>query len=167
MTSIITIIVIGTGMIGFMIFGQLNTAFAEEDSATAPEGAVAVAPYYVTGDAVAVAPGYVGVGDAIVRVYQDEIPWFGENRDRATLLGLGKVIGTDYFIHPTSDLLGGIPSDTDVVILTSAVSGQGHANVNSAAAQANLDTFVQAGGVLIVDMGDNVGPLGYLAPGSI
>jgi hypothetical protein len=145
----------------FVLVLGISTSQAFADSTDVPSGE-AVAPQYVT-----VSEGEpASVGDATVRVYQDSIPWFGENRDAATLVALGKTLGVDYFVHPTSDLLNPIPGNTDVVIITSDGQGNGVGSVNDAAAQANLDAFVQAGGVLIVDMGDNNGGDGFMAPGS-
>ena len=104
----------------------------------------------------------------VVRVYQDEQPWFGANRAHATLLALGKVLNSDYFIHPLSALGAPIPAGTRVVILTSNSSGTpAQATVeNGAAVQANLSAFVNAGGTLIVDMGDNLTTGGFIAPGA-
>ena len=159
--TILSTIMLATLMLSAITLLTTQNAFAAEaDTTIAPEGGL-ITPEYVTE-----ADGIAAVGDAVVRVYQDSIPWGGENRDRSTLLSLGKVIGTDYFIHPTSDLLGGIPANTDVVIITSTGFGPLLPNVNSAAGQANLDAFVKAGGVLIVDMGDNDQVRSYMAPGS-
>ena len=63
----------------------------------------------------------------IIRVYQNAIPWFGENRNNATLLFLGKILGTDYFIHPISDLAVGIPCNTAVVLIPSNSYGSSEA----------------------------------------
>lgn len=134
-----------------------------QNTTAIPESAAASSPLYVDGNAPALLP----AGGAI-RVYKDSDAWFGENRDHNTLLALGRVLGTDYFIHPLADLFNPIPAHTAVVLLSSngvglltAVNAQ-----NAPAAQANLEAFVKAGGVLIVDMGDNVTNGGYLAPGS-
>ncbi|MBU3161487.1 hypothetical protein KPL37_17410 [Clostridium frigoris] len=102
----------------------------------------------------------------IIRVYQNSIPWFGENRNNATLLFLGKILGTDYFIHPMSDLAAGIPCNTAVVLIPSNSAGSATtaAEENDPNAQCNLKKFVKAGGVLIIDMGDNLLSGGYIAP---
>jgi hypothetical protein len=104
----------------------------------------------------------------IIRVYQNYIPWFGENRNNATLLFLGKILGTDYFIHPMSDLAVGIPCNTAVVLIPSNSEGSAitAAEENDPKAQANLKAFAMAGGVLIIDMGDNLATGGYIAPGA-
>jgi len=104
----------------------------------------------------------------IVRVYKDSNAWFGENRDHATLLALGKTVGQNYFIHPLVELADGIPPGTSVVLLPSNGVGSATATArqNGAAAQAALEAFVRQGGVLIVDMGDNDRQGGYRAPGS-
>ena len=72
-------------------------------------------------------------------------------------LGLVKGSSTGFGVRPTSELSTSIPADADVVILTSNWVGTGStiANVNDPQAQANLDAFVQAGGVLVVHLADN------------
>ena len=104
-----------------------------------------------------------------IEVFKDFDAWFGEAREASTLAVMGKVQGIDHFVHPMSELADGISPNADVVLLTS--NGVGDAvtrqRQNQPAAQANLEAFVRAGGVLIVDMGDNDAEGGYLAPGSI
>lgn len=102
----------------------------------------------------------------IIRVYQNSIPW--QNRNNATILSLGKVLGVDYFIHPLADLVLGIPKDTKVVLISSNSAGSKVAadEENLPIAQRNLECFVRGGGVLIVDMADNLNDGGYYAPGS-
>jgi hypothetical protein len=104
----------------------------------------------------------------IIRVYKDFDPWFGEARDNATLSAMGKVQGTDWFIHPTADCKLGIPAGTNVVIFTSNGVGDQNStnNQNDPACQQALQTFVNAGNILIVDMGDNYSGGGYMAPGA-
>lgn len=102
----------------------------------------------------------------VIRVYQNSIPW--NNRNNATILSLGKVLGVDYFIHPIIDLAIGIPKDTKVILIASNSQGSKVAadEENLHVVQRNLDCFVQAGGVLVVDMADNLRDGGYYAPGS-
>ncbi|HVG10499.1 MAG TPA: hypothetical protein VNM67_22530 [Thermoanaerobaculia bacterium] len=128
-----------------------------------PTGLRPQVPEYVNGPA----PDFINAVP-VIRVYQDSIPWFGENRDKSSILSLGKVLGVDYFIHPLSDLASGIPAGTAVVLITSNGFGNPSATTkqNAPAAQAALIAFVDSGGVLIVDMGDNEGSGGYKAPGS-
>lgn len=131
------------------------------DTAHPPDGIGVEEPGYVDGE---------GSGESpVIRVYKDSNAWFGENRDHSTLVALGKVLGEDYFVHPLSALSAPIPEETAVVLLTS--NGEGLASAvdaqNSAAAQTHLEAFVRAGGVLIVDMGDNVADGGFLAPGAL
>lgn len=104
--------------------------------------------------------------NGIIRVYQNSIPW--SNRTNATLLSLGKILGVDYFIHPLSDLAKGIPLNTKVVLIASNSAGSAlaAAEENLNVAQINLKYFVNRGGVLIVDMADNLSNGGYIAPGS-
>jgi hypothetical protein len=106
---------------------------------------------------------------SVIEVFKDFDAWFGENRDAATLTSLGKVPGIDYFVHPLRELADGISPNADVVLLTS--NGWGQASTrddqNAPAAQTNLGAFVQSGGVLIVDMGDNDAAGGFEAPGAI
>jgi hypothetical protein len=145
----------------FSVF-QLPVLAQESDSTQLPpEAAVALsAADYFTGPSQSHAP--------VVRVYRYSLPWFGENRDYYTLLSMGKIVGDDLFLHPLSDLSTGIPPNTAVVHIAS--NGYGYSTAvsqqNAAAAQANLASFVQAGGVLIVDMGDNAQSGGFIAPGS-
>jgi len=112
-------------------------------------------------------------GSTIILAYQDEMPWFGLNRAHATLVaappaGNGKILGDDYFIHPLSDLALGIPDAASVVLITSNSSGSSAqaATQNSPASQGALSAFLARGGTLIVDMGDNLSPDGFMAPGA-
>jgi hypothetical protein len=133
--------------------------------AASPPAAVAAPPLAREGpDALAVAAASSGV----IRVYKDSNAWFGENRDSATLASLGKTLGVDWFVHPIADCQSGIPAGTAVVLFTS--NGQGlpsaTAAQNAPACQAALAAFLDGGGVLIVDMGDNDGGGGFMAPGA-
>jgi hypothetical protein len=130
-------------------------------TADVPAGARA-APHY-DDDRVAAA-----AARPIIRVYQNERPW-GANRAHATLLRLGKVRGSDYFIHPLSALSSGIPAGTAVVLITSNSHGDPTQarQQNAPAAQAALRAFLQRRGVLIVDMGDNLDDGGFRAPGAV
>lgn len=145
------------------LLGLLGSSTVAAEDTTQVPAEVAVDDYNNEGPV-----GILAVADAIVRVYRDSIPWVGENRDVATLVSLGKVFGTDLFIHPLSDLSAGVPANTDLVLISSNGFGlaSAAANQNAAAAQAALDTFVQSGGVLIVDMGDNLFSGGFIAPGA-
>jgi hypothetical protein len=87
----------------------------------------------------------------IIRVYKNYNAW--SNRDHSTLVAIGKVLGTDWFIHSMSALQNPIPPGTDVVLITSASSGDYLNQITQErdpAAQANLESFVRAGGVLIL-----------------
>jgi hypothetical protein len=151
-----------------MVVGLMVQVDANASPTTQPPaGFQPKKPNYVTAKQ-SDAPAIAAVG-AVIRVYQDFFPWFGEGRDQATLLALGKILGVDYFIHPVSDLSAGIPADTAVVLITSNSFGSPEtaAAQNDPTAQANLDAFVQAGGTLIVDMGDNLDPGGFIAPGAV
>ncbi len=101
----------------------------------------------------------------VIRVYKDSNAW--SSRDDATLTALGKTQGTDWFIHPVSDCQNGIPAGTDVVLFTS--NGYGSSSTatdqNDSICQTSLNDFLNDGGVLIVDMGDNLSSGGYIAPG--
>ncbi len=142
------------------------SAAENQDTTTPPEGALFEPPLYTQ----KMNPrGAEKVGGPVIRVYKDSNAWFGENRDHNTLLSLGKVLGLDYFIHPLSALSSPIPAGTSVVLLSSNGAGLSSAvsAQNTAAAQDNLEDFIRAGGVLIVDMGDNVLGGGFRAPGAI
>lgn len=130
-------------------------------------------PTYATAKLIAADVAIAAAGP-VIRVYQDEQPWFGLNRANATLVaappaGLGKILGVDYFIHPLADLALGIPPGTAVVLITSNSFGvpTQAATQNSVAAQAALTAFLAGGGKLIVDMGDNLFSGGFIAPGSV
>ncbi len=134
----------------------------------------AARPEYVTGASGAQSSLRALTAAPVIRVYQDEMPWFGANRAHTTLVtavpsGLGKTLGSDYFIHPLSDLALGIPSGTTVVLITSNSEGSAAqaAAQSSAPAQAALAAFLEDGGKLIVDMGDNLSDGGFVAPGSV
>lgn len=101
----------------------------------------------------------------VVAIYKDYNAW-GTNREETILNSFGLVKGVDYVVRPTSDLVDGIPSGTSLIILTS-LSGSGYplANVNSPAAQANLDAWVKGGGWLLAHLADNVYGDGYMIPG--
>ena len=105
----------------------------------------------------------------VVEVFKDFNAWWDDDRDGATLAALGKVLGTDHFIHPMAELADGISPNADVVLITSNSWGDvaTRSAQNEPAAQANLAAFVRAGGVVIVDMGDNDYGGGYMAPGSV
>lgn len=136
-----------------------------QDTTMPPQGLMPVPPMY--SDGAVPPPALLGPGP-VIHAYKDSDAWFGENRDHATLLDLGFVPGVDYFIHPLADLSSPIPAGTTVVFLSSNGFGLPGAVVaqNAPAAQANMEAFVRAGGVLIIDMGDNVVDGGFLAPGS-
>jgi hypothetical protein len=136
----------------------------EEGSSTAVPDGDAAAPEYVE---VAAEMGLLANG-SVIRVYQDLIPWFGENRDRASILSLGKTLGSNYFIHPISALAGGVPPGTAVVLITSNSFGSSSPSVNQRqpAVQAALGSFLSSGGVVVIDMGDNDFSNGYIAPGA-
>jgi hypothetical protein len=136
----------------------------EEASTTAVPAGELTPPEYVEA-----AAGFgIDAHAPVIRTYKNFNAWFGENRDNATLLSFGKVLGHDYFVHPLSALSTGIPLGTAVVLITSNGAGNslGSSQQSAAAAQANLNAFVQGGGVLVVDMGDNDFNNGYRAPGA-
>ncbi|MEF9953358.1 MAG: hypothetical protein RSA01_05175 [Clostridium sp.] len=131
---------------------------------TPPEGYSPIIPEYVTEPTLKLK----SLPGPVIRVYENFIPWYGSNRNNATLLYLGAGLGVDYFIHPMSDLTGGIPSNTNVVLISSNSEGDLDTALqqNDSVAQANLKEFTQNGGVLIVDMGSNLVGGGFIAPGS-
>ena len=126
-------------------------------------------PDYTTGASVGTGAVAAMIGSPVIRTYKRTNAWFGENRDHATLLALGKVVGTDYFVHPLTDLALGIPAGTTVALMTSNGAGDPVASTeqSAVAAQATLAAFLSAGGVVIVDMGDNDGANGFRAPGAV
>lgn len=162
------VIITFLAVIGLILAGIKGISSAEElevSTTKPPAGVEAEIPNYVEGSFAL----FVLQSQPIIRVYKDYNAWWGENRDHATLLAIGKVPGVDYFIHPMSALLNPIPAGTKVVLITSNSYGYPSTRdtQNNPVAQANLDAFVKGGGILIVDMGDNDYGGGYLAPGSI
>ncbi len=106
---------------------------------------------------------------SVIEVFKDFDAWWGGNRDGSTLAALGKVLGVDWFVHPVSELADGISPNADVVLITSNSFGQPSTRDehNAPAAQANLAAFVARGGVLIIEMGDNLRDGGFRAPGAV
>jgi len=102
----------------------------------------------------------------VIRVYKNLDAW--TPREEQSLSALGKTQGTDWFVHLISDCASGIPAGTQVVYFTSNAYGDGvsTAQQRDPACQAALATFLAGGGKLVVDMGDNDGASGFLAPGS-
>jgi hypothetical protein len=136
-----------------------------QGSSTSPQrGLVPQKPVYVQ-DSIAVRG---SVPAPVIRVYKDTNAWFGENRDSATLSAIGKVLGVDWFVHPVAACQGGIPAGTAVVLFTSNGVGLSSSTAaqNHPACQAALAAFLESGGVLVVDMGDNDPVGGYRAPGA-
>lgn len=83
-----------------------------------------------------------------VRVYSDATAW--TSRLVPSLLAAGLARGIDFTEHVTTGIAQGIPEGTQVVWLGSNAGGHQLSidNVNSAAAQAALDAFVQKGACL-------------------
>jgi hypothetical protein len=107
-------------------------------------------------------------GGGVIRVYKGDEGW--GTRENASLIHLGLVLGTDWFIHPIAALGAGVPAGTDVVILPPNVfNAAAVAAQNSAAAQAAMTAFLATGGSLVVDLADNRTRTGdgYTAPGSV
>ncbi len=154
-------------LLSALALGAVPAAGAPPRSTSPPAGVQPQTPPYITGGGKAL--GLLKAASGVIRVYQDSLPWFGENRERASLLALGKIPGVDYFIHPLTDLAAGIPANTAVVLITSNGFGVPGAAVheNDPAALANLESFVRHGGILVVDMGDNLSPGGFRAPGAV
>ena len=155
------------GLAAVLVLGPASLAGAESpvDTTTAPGGEPAK-PAYSSGEVSSGNP--VATAAPVIRVYKDSNAWFGENRDESTLAALGKTLGSDWFVHPISDCQSGIPGGTAVVLFTS--NGFGLQSATAAqtdpACQASLASFVASGGVLVVDMGDNDGGGGFMAPGA-
>jgi hypothetical protein len=105
--------------------------------------------------------GASGVED-VVRVFRRNRPW--TDRDLHTLDSLG----LDYVVQPMKELQSAIPQNTSVVILSSNSNGSARAakQESDRIAQKHLSKFVHRGGVLIVDLADNLENGGYVAPGA-
>ena len=149
-----------------LVLGPASLATAEGPAGTTavPAGEPAAPDY--SGEALAL--NALASATPVIRVYKDSNAWFGENRDSASLLALGKTLGIDWFIHPISACQGGIPADTTVVLFTSNGFGSASATAaqNNPACQSSLTAFVAGGGVLVVDMGDNDSSASFMAPGA-
>jgi hypothetical protein len=106
--------------------------------------------------------------EGVVRVYQDEDPWWNAGRAYATLISIGKVEDEDYFAYELNQLREGIPEDTDLVVITSNSLGEPEQALRQShpAAQAALQDFLVRGGTVIIDMGDNLPSGGFIAPGA-
>jgi hypothetical protein len=102
----------------------------------------------------------------VIRVYKNYNSW--GLREETTLSALGKVPGTDWFTHPIADCKAGIPAGTSVVLFTSNAAGDSTSanEQNDPACQQSLRAFVNAGGILVVDMADNYAQGGFMAPGA-
>ncbi len=102
--------------------------------------------------------------------YRNYDPWFvpGAGGDTATLNAapFNFVVGTDYFIQPTSDLASGIPSTTSLIIFPSPSRSDVPAQITDQnAAAADLEAWVTAGGWLVVHGADNAPGAAYIVPG--
>jgi hypothetical protein len=99
-------------------------------------------------------------------VFRSLRPW--TNRDLATLRSLGVDRGSGYRVEPMTALRHPIPKGTAVVIVSSNSEGSAEAAREEAApaAQRNLERFVHTGGVLVVDLADNLFHGGYRVPGA-
>lgn len=101
----------------------------------------------------------------VLRMYKDANLW--GPRDERTLMALGKERGTDWFLHPTVDLLSPIPAATDIVFISAQyANAESFTNERSPVAQANLTDFLGRNGVLVVEMADTDRYTGYIAPGT-
>ena len=111
--------------------------------------------------------GYAGLP---VIIYKDYDAWINEAREEKTLQAapFNMVRNRDYEVRPTSMLAAGIPSDTALVIITSNSKDwtSTAVNVRSTAARGALDTYVRAGGTLIMHLADrSPEQFRFLAPG--
>lgn len=101
----------------------------------------------------------------VLRMYKDENLWLP--RDERALMAMGKDRGSDWFLHPTADLLSPMPSATDVVFISAQYANSvSFTNEGSPAAQANLAEFLGRNGVLVVELADTDRYTGYVAPGT-
>jgi hypothetical protein len=138
------------------VVGMIGSASASSHRTTAPTSAGS------SFDRAAVAGG----GGSVVRVFQRDKPW--TSRHLKTLNSLGLERDADYFVQPMKDLQNPIPRNTSVVIISSNSSGSTKAadQESDPVAQKHLSRFVHRGGVLIVDLADNLEEGGYAVPGA-
>jgi hypothetical protein len=163
----------------------LNVSEADAELTTHPIGAPST---YTDGPSASVSSARVGAAGlapllsvavaaptadprTVVRIYKDHDAWRSISdggRDEASLVSMGKVKGTDFFVHPVSSLASGIPAGTRVVIITANSAGNTATSAaqRSDAAQEKLVEFLQTGGTLLVDLADNEPAEGYRAPGA-
>jgi hypothetical protein len=158
-------------LVVYAAFSTVIWAQAPKDSTVLPDDYQPGAVEYTRGDLTAKIPGSLSPGESsggVVRIYQDSIPWVGDNRHVATFNALGLVAGVDYFIHPITDCQSGIPEDTKLVVFPSNAAGLPSAstNQNHRKCQKALEKHLADGGVLLVDMADNDIGGGFVAPGS-
>ena len=113
----------------------------------------------------------LSLGDAApgsFRIYKNDMNW--GLRDEHSLQAIGLMFGTQYIVRPVSDLLNGVPAGTKVVLMTPNVGNSFLATQqNSSAIQGQLVAFLRTGGVVMIDMADNLSAagLGYRAPGTV
>lgn len=109
-----------------------------------------------------------GTSEAVFSIYKDFDAWWNEGRDNATLRGMGKSLGADWFTPRVADCKNGVSPETDVLVFTSNSYGDYSTRnaQNSAECQASLTEYLGGGDTLIVDMGDNDPGGGFKAPGA-
>jgi DNA-binding beta-propeller fold protein YncE len=85
------------------------------------------------------------------RIYRDAESYWGDRSvEESALVEAGYVLGASLFIHPVADLQRGVPDDTAVVVLPAAGPAAVR-SVDGRPVQDALSSFLDSGGVLIVD----------------
>lgn len=106
-----------------------------------------------------------GAYSPALRMYKDASDIWGP-RDERTLMALGKTLGSDWYRHPTVDLLSPIPAGTDIVFLSAQyANAESFINQRHIDAQSNQTNFLARNGVLVVELADTDRLTGYIAPG--
>jgi len=104
--------------------------------------------------------------DGDIVLYRNYDPWGAADTAVLNAAPFNYVEGTDYLIAPVSDMQAGIPATTSLVILPSASSGDMNNQISDQiAAAAELESWVRAGGWLVVHGADNDNSLAYSVPG--
>ncbi|MEX2154844.1 MAG: hypothetical protein WD825_15990 [Gemmatimonadaceae bacterium] len=93
-----------------------------------------------------------------IAIYKNYNAWFGSNKDEAVLQAapFNLTSGEGYVVRPMSQLAAGIPAETELIIITSASSGNNLDQITEQrAGAANLEAWIRNGGWLVIHAGDN------------
>jgi hypothetical protein len=122
-----------------------------------PAGCVPIIPEYSPG---------VGAAGRTLRslaskrldIFEDTVPWLGQDGTRNVLQRRGLVKDVDFFLRPTSALATLDFGVTSIAWISSDGFGKCTPKTNTLANLDKVYDFVKAGGVLVADMGTNCNP---------